>query len=107
MMRRSGKKLEEAIRIAATQKQKALAYYNLALFHDNNSRELEAIPFYKEAIKLGLDKETEARALAWLASSLYKTGKLKEAVQVIEKSLVIAKEESLISFLKGLRTRVV
>jgi hypothetical protein len=38
-MRRSRTALERAIGEALTKEERALAHYNLALFHDNNGRE--------------------------------------------------------------------
>lgn len=106
--RRSFKILQQAISASKTKRQKALAYYNLGLFHDNNGREKEAIPNYLNALKLGLDAPTRAKALAWLASSLYKTGKPKQALKKISKLLGVAKDIRLKRFqirLKGRITR--
>ncbi|MEK7188855.1 MAG: hypothetical protein AAB685_03320 [Patescibacteria group bacterium] len=64
MTRRSLKKFKEAIKEAKSKKAKTLVY----------SREALAIPNYEKAIELGLDRKTKSMALAWLASSLYKTG---------------------------------
>ncbi len=70
MMRRTRKALESNLEKAKTKSAKAIAYYELGLFHDNNGREAEAVPHYQNALKLGLDTHTKAKALAWLASSL-------------------------------------
>lgn len=105
-MRRSRRKLEEAIVRARTQSAKALAYYRLGLFHDNNSREPEAIPNYEMALKIGLDKNTKARALAWLASSLWKTGKPRQALQRLRQAESIATNNNLQRFLIGLKQRI-
>jgi len=105
-MRRNKKQLDTSIRLATNKQDKALAYYNLGVFHDNNSRELEAIPNYLEAIKLGLDDDTKAKALAWLASSLYKTDKPKEGFEKLKQSQEIATDKSLIKFLTGLEKRI-
>ena len=72
--RRSLASLTSALDQASTKSAKAHAHFNLALFHDNNGREAQAIPHYKSAIALGVDSAVEPKALAWLASSLYKTG---------------------------------
>lgn len=79
--RRSLAVLLRAVEEAGTDDSRALAHFELALFHDNNGREAEAVPHYEAAISLGLDKKRDAEALAWLASSLYKTGRPQEAIQ--------------------------
>jgi tetratricopeptide (TPR) repeat protein len=104
-MRRNRTSLEQKIAVATTDSEKAIAYYNLGLFHDNNARETEAIPNYRKALQLGLDKETRARALAWLASSLYKTDQPQEAMQRIGESMEIADAE-LQRFLTRLKKRI-
>ncbi|MEN9342087.1 MAG: Tetratrico peptide repeat [Candidatus Parcubacteria bacterium] len=104
-MPRSIKKLGAAISIAKNRQQKAIAYYNLGLFHDNNAREAEAIPNYEMALRLGLGKDSKSKALAWLASSLYKTGKLAEALKRVEQSQRIASHD-LLGFLNGLKKRI-
>ena len=104
MKRRDQKVLEKLI-IKASSKNKAVAYYNLGVFHDNNAREAEAIPNYEKALKLGLDNKKKSECLAWLASSLYKTGKPKEALKRLEESYKIAGPK-LKKFLDGLRRRI-
>ena len=104
-MPRNTKKLEEEISKAMNRKQKAIAYYNLALFHDNNAREIEAIPNYKMALKLGLGKDLKSKALAWLASSLYKTGKQKEALKITKQAMRQA-DKKLQKFLTGLQREI-
>lgn len=106
MERRSRRKLEEAIVRAQTRAAKARAYYRLGLFHDNNSREPEAIPNYEKALKLGLDRNTKAKALAWLASSLWKTGKPKQALKRLRQAESIATNNNLQRFLVGLKHRI-
>jgi tetratricopeptide (TPR) repeat protein len=103
---RNRQQLEKAIIIAKTLEAKALAYYNLGLFHDNNSREVEAIPNYKKAIKLGLNQETKAEALAWLASSLYKTGNPKDGLKKLVLSRHLTTNNKLKVFLGGLEKRI-
>ena len=90
---------------AKTKSDEAIAYYRLGLFHDNNGRESEAIPYYRNALKLGLDAGMRAKALAWLASSLYKTGKSGEALKTIPKAMRLADEE-LLKFLEKLQKRI-
>ncbi|MBI2100064.1 MAG: tetratricopeptide repeat protein [Candidatus Vogelbacteria bacterium] len=105
-MRRSLQKLIENVAKAKSQNVKALAYYRLGLFHDNNGREAEAIPNYLKAIKLGLANELEAKARAWLASSLYKIGRPKSASKQQKLSLTLTHNPKLHQFLLGLEKRV-
>jgi len=105
MERRNRKQLEEAVQRAKNKKKKALAYYNLGLFHDNNAREVEAIPNYLKALEFGLDSKTKAKALAWLASSLYKTGKPRKALERIVESQKTA-DKQLQKFIVGLKKRI-
>ncbi len=86
--------------------QLAAAHYELALFHDNNSREAEAIPHYRQAIELGLSHSDEANATAWLASSLHKTGKPECALYQLAESRQLNQDESLSRFLNGLEQRI-
>ena len=82
MPRRSLQRLERAAAEAATVGAATLAYYRLGLFHDDNGREAEAILNYEVALALGLGPPLQARCLAWLAwlaSSLLKTGRPAEA----------------------------
>ena len=104
--RRSRRALERAIEEARTVEECAVAHYDLAVFHDNNSREAEAIPHYERALGLGLDHMTKTHALAWLASSLYKTGKLGEAGARADEALLLAQDQQLMAFLLGLRRRI-
>jgi tetratricopeptide (TPR) repeat protein len=104
-MRRNQKQLEGLV-LRSSGKTKALAYYNLGVFHDNNSREVEAIPNYKTALRLGLEPKTKAKALAWLASSLYKTRKPKEAIKSCREALRMTSDPVLKKFLKGLEARI-
>ena len=84
--RRSRAALEGAVKKASTARGKAIALYEIALFHDNNSREAEAIPLYEAAIRMGLPRGLRAEALAWLASSLYKTGNQKAAMRRVRQA---------------------
>jgi len=79
--RRSRAALEDAVDRAASARARAIALYQLALFHDNNSRESIAIPLYEKALRTGLRLDLKAQALAWLASSLYKTGRPQHALK--------------------------
>lgn len=65
-----------------------------------------AIPNYEKALRLGLDKKKRTEALAWLASSLYKTGKPKGALTRLNTSLGITKDDSLKKFLQRLKQKI-
>ena len=103
---RNLKSLELALQNAKGKYEKGVAYYRIGLFHDNNSREAMAIPFYKKALQLDLDASTKAKALAWLASSLYKTGKSKQALSKVNKSIVVSRDKRLKQFLVRLKNRI-
>jgi hypothetical protein len=94
------------VAVAADAGARALACYELALFHDNNSREAEAIPLYREAIALGLPSARRAEALAWLASSLMKTGSPDEARQRAMEARALTSDAALQLFLEGLHRRL-
>lgn len=104
--RRNRQQLEQLVADAKTDRAKALAYYQLGLFHDNNGRESEAIPHYEMALELGLDQFIKARALAWLASSLYKTGRSRAALARIAMSQAITESKDLKKFLADLERRI-
>jgi hypothetical protein len=104
--RRSRAQLEAAIENAGTDRERARAHYNLALFHDNNVRELEAISDYQRALKLGLPARLRGEALAWLASSFYKTGKPRDAKKSLALSRRQCREPKLRRFLDGLERRI-
>jgi len=106
MKRRNKKTLEKNISAVKSRKAKAIANYKLALFHDNNNREKEAIPLYKTSISLGLTKDTKAEALAWLSSSLYKTNQPKEAIKRLRQAQQLTKNKKLVKFLSGLEKRI-
>ena len=106
MMRRTAHQLVQALHAAKTSTQKANAFYDLAVFHDNNNRESEAIPFYQKAIRLGLGRKIETMARAWLASSLYKTGNIPEAKKQCERAQKMARDPELLKFLEGLHGRI-
>lgn len=91
---------------ASSDADKAIAYYELALFHDNNNREAEAIPHYEAALTAGLVGAVCAECLAWLASSLYKTDRGVEALRRIGEARGATEDESLRRFLDGLERRV-
>jgi tetratricopeptide (TPR) repeat protein len=55
-------------------------WYWLAVTRDNRGDELNAIPAYERAIRLGLDQQRLGRAWTWLASSLSKTGRPADAL---------------------------
>ncbi len=97
--------MESNIEKAKTKADKAVAYYELGLFHDNNGRESEAIPNYMEALRLGLDTSTKAKALAWMASSLYKTGHPEDALLCANQAMPLA-DDDLLKFLKKFQKEV-
>ena len=105
-LRRSLAALEDAVERATSSGERALALYELALFHDNNSREAEAVPFYQRAIRTGLPMNLEAQALAWLASSLYKIGDPKGAMTQFRRAREIAKSRDLRRFLDRFEARI-
>ncbi|HEX3700345.1 MAG TPA: tetratricopeptide repeat protein [Phenylobacterium sp.] len=104
--RRSRASLEAALAAAPDAGARAQACYELALFHDNNSREAEAIPLYRQAIALGLPTARRAEALAWLASSLVKTGSPDEARQRAMEARELTSDAALRLFLEGLQRRI-
>lgn len=104
--RRSLAALLQAVENAGADDSRALAHFELAVFHDNNSREAEAVPQYEAAIALGLDKKRKATALAWLASSLYKTGRPHDAMERLRQARVVAGDADLRRFLDGLERRI-
>jgi hypothetical protein len=104
--RRNCAALEDAVDRAASARTKATALYQLAVFHDNNSRESIAIPLYEVALRSGLPPNLKAQALAWLASSLSKTGAPKRALGRIHQARNITKSLKLLKFLDGLESRI-
>jgi tetratricopeptide (TPR) repeat protein len=105
-VRRSVTGLEAKLARAPSVKAKAIAHYQLGLFHDNNSREAKAIPHYRSAIALGLPRVVKAEAFAWLASSLYKTGSPDAARRSVRNSLRLAPDSQLCRFLSRLEGRI-
>jgi len=105
-LRRSRTALEDAVERATSARKKAIALYQLAVFHDNNARESVAIPLYERALRAGLDPAMKAHTLGWLASSLYKTGKPTRALLCVRQARVIAKDRELSRFLEGLEARI-
>ena len=97
--RRSLASLSAALEQASTSSAKARAHFELALFHDNNGREAQAIPHYRSALALGVEPAVEPEAFAWLASSLYKTGHAAEARRQALDALRLADDPSLSRFL--------
>lgn len=104
--RRSLAALLGAVEKAGADDARALAHFELAVFHDNNSREVEAVPQYEAAIGLGLDEERNAKALAWLASSLYKTARPHDAMGRLMQARAVARDADLRRFLDGLERRI-
>ena len=104
--RRSLVSLTAALDQATTKKAKARAHYDLALFHDNNGREAQAIPHYRKALALGISPVVKAEAFAWLASSLFKTGSHTEAASSAHQALGLTQDLSLRRFLVRLLRRI-
>ena len=104
--RRNLASLTAALNRARTQSDKARAHYDLGLFHDNNGREAQAIPHYREALALDIDPAVVPEALAWLASSLYKTGHPTEASSTARRALHLTMDPSLKGFLVRLLRRI-
>ena len=104
--RRSLVSLTVALDQATTNKATARAHYDLALFHDNNGREAQAIPHYRNALALGIDPSLEAKTFAWLASSLFKTGSHTEAASSAHHALCLTQDPELKGFLVRLRRRI-
>jgi tetratricopeptide (TPR) repeat protein len=104
--RRSRAALEAAVAEAVSAARRATAEYELGLFHDNNGREAEAIPHYEAALSHGLSGERRAECLAWLASSLSKTGRLEEALERLREAREATGSPELMRFLAGLERRV-
>ena len=104
--RRSLASLTAALEKATTEGEEAHAHNNLALFHDNNGREAQAIPHYRKALKLGIDPGVVPEALAWLASSLHKTGHPAEASLRAGHALRLTTDSSLERFLLRLLRRI-
>jgi hypothetical protein len=98
--------LEAAVEAARDPKARAQACYALAVFHDNNSREAEAIPLYRQALGLDLPEPRRAEALAWLASSLMKTGAAPEAAERALEASQLTRDKALLQFLDGLGRRI-
>jgi tetratricopeptide (TPR) repeat protein len=105
-MRRSRVALEAAVDRATSARKRGIALYQLGVFHDNNSREALAIPLYEKALRVGLAPTLKAKTLAWLASSLFKTGKPRDALRRIRQARGIAKDRGLRKFLDGLEARM-
>ena len=106
-MRWGRRALEQAVEAASDAPSRAQALYDLGLFHDNNSREGEALPCYEAALAAGLTGETRAPCLAWLASSLFKMSSPAEARQRLIEARELATDAELRRFLTGLERRLV
>ena len=104
--RRSLASLTAALEKATTEGEEAHAHYNLALFHDNNGREAQAIPHYREALALDIDPAVVPETLAWLASSLHKTSQPTEASSTARRALHLTTDPSLKGFLVRLLRRI-
>lgn len=105
-MARSRKPLESLLDVAGSRKDRALAHYNLAVFHYSNAREILAIPHYRLALRLGLPVNLKLTALAWLASSLYKTNQSPQALRAIRQCRALGPPSGIASFLDKLESRI-
>jgi tetratricopeptide (TPR) repeat protein len=105
-LRRNLAQLKQSVTDAQTDRERAVALYDLALFQDNNGRETDAITKYRQALRLGLDNESRVCALAWLASSLFKTGQYAAAMRNSELALAEPCPPKLTRFLLGLQRRI-
>lgn len=106
MARRSLERLEQALNEAASADGRARAHYALGLFHDNNGREAAAIPHYEAALESGLAGLLRAECLAWLASSLLKTGRPAEALARALAAESLQPDAARTRFLAGLEKRI-
>jgi hypothetical protein len=106
MPRRHAEVLKLAVLRARSTSARARAHYHLAVFHDRNSREADAIPHYRAALRLGLPAKTRPAALAWLASSLYKTGQPKAALRCVLAAEYASPSPPPRRFLAGLKRRI-
>ena len=98
--------LERRVAEAVSEQERASAEFDLALFHDNNSREAEAIPNYEAALKRGLSGERKAQCLAWLASSYCKTRKFDSARRRLQEAREATSDAKLLVFLNRLERRI-
>lgn len=63
-------------------------WFWLAVTRDNRAQEAEAIPAYRQALRLGIeDRDQRAQAWTWLASSLSKTGRPAEALDALTEAV--------------------
>jgi tetratricopeptide (TPR) repeat protein len=104
--RRSVADLERRLEAARSKSERAQANFELALFHDNNNREAKAIPYYESALNLGLEGQQKTECLAWLGSSLFKTGRRQEALDRLRESQRATQSSELIAFLHRLERRI-
>ena len=70
--------------IAGRRDEDPAAIFEWASVHDFLGREVEAIPLYRRALKLGLDPVRNSQAQIQLASSLRNIGETTEAVRILE-----------------------
>lgn len=83
MRRRRLSELEQALRDAPSRSAKALAHFRLAVFHNNDGREVEAIAHCRAAIRRGLGGRQAVQAHAWLANRYCKVGRPQHALRCI------------------------
>lgn len=63
------------------------AWFWEAVSLDNRGDEINAIPCYKESIRLGLSDDLLIKAFLWLSSSLSKTGDADDAEKYLNMAL--------------------
>lgn len=76
------------------------------MFHDNHSREDDAIPYYREALALGLDATRRPQALACFASSLFKSGATEEAREAAIEAVRVSRDGRLTDSVNELLGRI-
>lgn len=105
-MMRTERKMRDRLAMAKTKMAKAKAHFAFALFHDNNSRETDAIPHYRAALKLGLPRKSAAQASAYLSSSLWKTGKSASALVAARRALAMTRKPLFRAWVERLLGRI-
>jgi cytochrome c-type biogenesis protein CcmH/NrfG len=63
-------------------------WFWLAVTRDNRGQGAEAVPAYRQTLRLGIDDRNQrAQAWTWLVSSLPKTGRHPEALDALTKAV--------------------
>ncbi|MFD3449977.1 tetratricopeptide repeat protein [Microbacteriaceae bacterium 4G12] len=66
----------------------ALLHYQCACSYDNLGKEREAVPYYEEALDIGLDRENTKGAMLGLGSTYRTLGRYMDSKSLLEKALV-------------------